>query len=90
MERIICAAIKYERTIVAGMRHSDCYVTLCELKGWDMKTATLPGRDFQGFLTTENRFVSRKEAYEIAKREDQLLFGILHDSDPILISEELY
>lgn len=47
-------------------------------------------RDMQGFLTSHNRYVGRREAYDIAKNAGQLLHD-LHDlSNPQLVSEDIY
>jgi hypothetical protein len=100
-EFIICAAIHFDDEVkrehqpkniergivVAGRRHHNCYLTIFELnnqKKWNTIKHT------QGFITSRDRFVDRKEGYEIAKREKQLFSGITHDDNPILISEELY
>lgn len=100
-EFIICAAIHFldgknhnhqpknvtTGFVIAGRRHHNCYLTLSIIK--DDET-TMKLKNVQGFITSTDRFVDRKEAYEIAKREGQLFSGILHDDNPILISEELY
>lgn len=60
------------------------------------------GRDSQGFITNLDRYVDRKEGYRIAKAAGQIQFGgeatdvlinfdtPMKQSDPILISENLY
>ncbi len=89
-EKILCAAIDYKGTIVCGYRHEDCYAILQKLINNDNIFATsLCGRDKQGFLTSHNRFVDRKEAYRIAKENNQIIFGA-EATDDILISENLY
>jgi len=35
MERILCAAINYNGNIVAGYRHSDCYLTIANILNID-------------------------------------------------------
>ena len=50
-------------------------------------------RKDQGFLTSENRFVDRKEAWKIAKKEGQIYFGYEasnNGENSELISENLY
>jgi hypothetical protein len=84
-EKIVCAAIDYKGTIICGLRHSDCYKVL---RRW-ISDDDLPERDKQGFLTTENRFVDRKEAWKIALANDQVVYG-KDSSDEFLISENLY
>ena len=104
-EFILCAAIDYGGTIVSGHRHGDCYEVLKSLIG-EIDTDKLPSRDDQGFLTSENRYVGRKEAWKIAKEQKQIVFGLeCSDRDKediskflgfetppesILISEHLY
>ena len=88
MEKIICAAMHYDNgkqykqqplniqagIVVCGMRHGNCFVILHELfPAIDCDRVT------QGFLTTQNRFVDRKEGAKV--------FGL--DSD-FLMSEDLY
>ena len=83
-ERIICSAIWYDDKIkrnhqprnidsgivAAGLRHHNCFVIL-----W----ALYPERDYvgsdtvQGFLTSKDRFVDRKEAFLIAEANNQIL-----------------
>lgn len=89
-EFILCAAIDFKGTIICGHRHSDCYELLLNLV--NPKDEDVPGRDFQGFLTSKNRFVNRKEAYKIAEENNQIKFGhgAINEEDKILISENLY
>ena len=85
-EIVICAAIKYkDGTIIRGHRHGDCaYDCNRPLK-----------KDFeghiQGFITSRNRFVDRKEGMKIQKAagipsawEEDGHYG------DILFSEDLY
>lgn len=91
-ETILCSAINYKGTIVCGHRHSDCYEVLGKLAS-NLDTTELPKREDQGFLTSLNRFVDRKEAWKIAKANNQIQFGYnsaLDNEDSILISENLY
>ena len=100
-EYIICSAIHYENgvkstvlnvesgTIICGRRHGDCYAILSGILG-NIDPDDLPSRDKQGFLTSHNRFVDRKEAYLIAKECGQLLHNLHDQSNPILVSEDLY
>jgi hypothetical protein len=99
-EFIICAAVHFKDgkkrehqpkniesgIVVAGRRHHNCFLT-----AFDLSDETIGRQDHvQGFITSRDRFVDRKEGYEIAKREKQLFSGLIHDDKPILISEELY
>ena len=89
---ILCAAVNYNGTIICGYRHSDCYEVLKKLLGLTTSDE-LPGREHQGFLTSDNRFVDRKEAWYIAKENNQIKFGLIaseNNEDSILISENLY
>jgi hypothetical protein len=88
-EIILCAAIDYNGTIICGRRHDDCYTILKNL----VSNPVLPDRDKQGFLTSENRYVDRKEAWNIAKANNQIRYGLEaseNGEDSILISENLY
>ena len=92
-EYILCAAIDYYGTIICGHRHGDCYAILCGLTGLPSESSVLPDRDKQGFLTSTNRYVSRKEAWNIAKENNQIKWGLdasENGDDSILISENLY
>lgn len=91
-EYILCAAINHEAVIVTGYRHEDCYETIRNLVP-GISDDDLPDRYMQGFLTSKNRFVDRKEAWEIAKENNQIKFGLAVSDlgeDSILISENLY
>lgn len=94
MEKIVCAAIWYERgeklqdtckninhgIVVFGLRHTM----------WDLLIRLYPDykqtqETHQGFLTTENRFVNRHEAAQIAFKSGQT------DKDLVYLdSEDLY
>jgi hypothetical protein len=83
-EFILCAAVNYNGHIV-------CDRLLQALLNIDY-TLT-PGREHQGFLTSLNRFVNRKEAWKIAKLNNQIRFGLVasdNGDDSELISENLY
>lgn len=81
-EYILCAAVrlKFSRAFICGHRHGDCYATLKHL---NKKVNLTFSR--QGFLTSRNRFVDRKEAAEIAFNAKQI-----PEETDILISEDLY
>ena len=94
-EYILCSAIHYDTgrkeihqpdnieygIVVCGYRHSSCI----ELKS-QMKIPYY-SRPIQGFLTSENRFVDRKEALKIAKKAGQVDKPL---NSKYLISEDLY
>ena len=88
-EFILCASLNFNGTIISAARHSDCYEILREL----FADPVLPSREDQGFLTSLNRYVDRKEAWKIAKENNQIKFGLTASEagdDSILISENLY
>jgi hypothetical protein len=89
---ILCASLNFNGIIISGHRHSDCYEILRKLKP-ELKDDELPGRETQGFITSENRFVDRKEGWKIAKENNQIKWGLEaseNGNDSQLISENLY
>jgi len=91
-EFILCSAINYNGIIIAGRRHRDCYATLRGLLP-ELKEADEPDRSKQGFLTSKNRYVNRKEGWNIAYDQNQIAFGFEvsnRGEDSELISENLY
>ena len=102
-EWILCAAIWYNDgnvyehqpinietgLVICGRRHHNCYTTLAALRG-DIEGKLDVSRDGQGFITNLNRYVDRKEGYIIAKSSNQLIHNIHDETNPILISEDLY
>ena len=78
----------YKGILVTGYRHKDCINTIAALIG--KPVYILEGED-KGFLTTHKRFVNRREAYLIAKANNQLLLSPKEDdSNEFLTSEEIY
>lgn len=89
-EIVICAAILMpDGYVIRGHRHNDCFRTAEGMRNvelqegglWIPATLRYPngGTVEQGFITSRNRFVGRKEARKI------------HDgADDILFSEDLY
>ena len=86
-EKIICAAIQKEGIIILGVRHFDKIMSKClEISDFDKNDWKNWG---QGFITNKQRFVDRKEAWDIATQNDQLCWG--KDRKPgLLFSEDLY
>lgn len=90
-EIVICAAIDFDGRVVRGHRHSDCIHTANRM-GIDTKHRS----DAEGFITSKNRFVDRKEGYElqIAAGIKSVLSGGIYASDAYrgkeLYSEDLY
>ncbi len=88
-EFILCASLNYNGTIISAARHSDCYAIILEL----FANPVLPDRAEQGFLTSKNRYVDRKEAWKIAKENNQIKWGLKSSEigeESQLISENLY
>ena len=77
--------------VLCGWRHGDVIAQMIELKG--LRTVTngenSVGDHEQGFLTSQNRFVDRKEAYKIAITASQIMVEPpIKEND--LYSEDLY
>lgn len=86
-EFIVCAAIMYDDRIITGFRHSDCLEIIENINS----LCPIPNRESQGFLTSKHRYVSRTEAFKIAKENNQIwhnMHGNLEDNQ--LTSEDLY
>jgi len=104
MERIICAAIHYRLgdklvhtcsniksgLIVFGLRHGNCFSILNKIyPDREYITNNKDGKvTVQGFLTSENRFVTRREAAKIAFAAGQIPENIAKIE--FLFSEDLY
>ena len=85
--------------VICGRRHNNCYQTIKDLKGnvntyfksLDMSEDNY--REHQGFITSLDRYVNRKEGWNIAKSNNQIQIGLAaseNEEDSILISENLY
>lgn len=72
--------------VFCGHRHSQCIYTKCAVTG--LRDAE-SGEYIQGFLTSNNRFVDRKEALEIALYQNQVL-DVSKIRGNRLYSEDLY
>jgi len=102
-EFILCSAVHYDNgtnynktnvigiesgVVICGKRHNDCNDTLRGILG---DSFVVPEREFQGFLTSHNRFVSRAIAFQIAKANNQIIHRMFdNDTHGILTSEDLY
>jgi hypothetical protein len=85
--------------VICGRRHHNCYQTITDLKG-DVdeyfKSLNMSEDDYrkhQGFITSLDRYVNRREGFKIAKANNQIQFGLSateNCDDSILISENLY
>lgn len=105
-EYITCAAIWYKDLpnqvyppkniskgiVVCGHRHSNCIDIMKSLG--ELRTVRFSpdgvGESEQGFMTSENRFVDRTEAMEIAIKAGQVLRNFLSNPMIGLFSEDLY
>ena len=90
IEIIICAAIKLEDTgkIYYGHRHNHCITAMTDNLSWYMNRQEISKlKTIQGFITSNNRFVDRKEAMIIAKENNQIISNSNSDK---LYSEDLY
>lgn len=92
--------------VVAGRRHNNCYATIQAIAGLDeaikkkilsaeLNTTLEEQRKCQGFLTSTDRYVDRKEGWKIALANNQIVYGLKasskdDDEEEILISENLY
>ena len=99
-EFIICSAVHFKNgaksnvtgvengTVIFGKRHNDCNNVLRGLLG---DFVAIPEREQQGFLTSNNRYVSRSEAFKIAKSNNQIIHKMFdNDNEGSLTSEDLY
>ena len=105
-ERITCAAIWYKELptsvfkpinidkgiVVCGHRHGNCIDIVKSLSGLRSVQFTPDGvgESIQGFLTSNNRFVDRLEAAEIAISAGQVYRNFLDNPKIGLFSEDLY
>jgi len=101
VERILCAAIHVDdgkehlhqpkniKTgfVICGRRHHNCYRILEKIPEVSKLNV---GREGQGFLTTLDRYVDRKEAFQIAKAAGQCLQPEIINEAIGLTSEDLY
>lgn len=104
-EKILCAAVWYNDGagayvhqpknietgyVVCGRRHHNCITTHSMLRGLAKTPNNFP--ILQGFLTNTDRFVERKEGWNIALEAGQVinLEKITYKEDQILFSEDLY
>lgn len=85
MEKIKCAAIKYrlrgtrDFSYLCGMSHGDC-INLFSAMDIPVKKRDIPF-EVQGFMTTRDRFVDRREAMFVARAANQLKLPSYADND---------
>ncbi len=107
-EWIICAANFYddgiERThkprnittgfVICGRRHHNCISTFAQMVGfpYSPESMKLSNTEVQGFMTNQDRFVDRKEAFQIARLADQIYGPNKGEAENSigLTSEDLY
>jgi len=70
--------------VFCGWRHPNCLYQMVAITGLTQHEA---GEEVQGFLTSKNRFVDRKEGLEIALKANQVI-NIHYGKQ--LYSEDLY
>jgi hypothetical protein len=88
--------------VICGRRHHNCYQTIEDISTLSVNNAigelikNMSGdeiRKHQGFITSLDRYVDRREAWKIAKENNQIQFGLTaseNGEESILISENLY
>jgi hypothetical protein len=74
--------------VILGYKHIGCHYVIDKLTGRYLQFET--NKDSQGFVTSKNRFVSRSEAFLIAKKQGQIIHKMF-DNDEFgeLTSEDL-
>jgi len=73
--------------VFCGLRHHICLYIMVAMTG---KRQCEAGKEIQGFLTSKNMFVNRKEALEIARAAGQVNENELGNPLIGLFSEDLY
>lgn len=85
-EVCICAAVKAtDGTIIRGHRHRDCFHSI-------VRKGLILSEDFdsQGFITSYNRYVDRKEGFLLQQRAGIKSVSIEGYQPGWLFSEDLY
>ncbi len=102
MRTIICSAIHFNNGVVnphqpknveigfvvCGRRHHDCYGTIYVLSKGSREYLELETE--QGFITSDNFFVTREIAWEIAEKANQIKEDNRRFTQGRLFSEDLY
>lgn len=87
--RVVCAAMKMEDgLIVAGVRHysPDMRETLFKMYGEGYHKKVVE----QGFIDNRSQFLSREQAFILAKQNDQLIRHPIKILKTELFSEDIY
>lgn len=94
-EICICAAIRFHdvsdggnnrEVILRGQRHFDCF-DAARKRGWTRLTM---GALEQGFMTSENRFVNRREGFQLQTAAGIPSVEVEGYHSDVLFSEDLY
>ena len=85
--RVVCAALQNSAgDIICGARHFDAIMR--------RQIEVAPTRDWklaqQGFIDQWGAFLTREEAYAIAKKNNQIIFKCGNEGGTELFSEHLY
>lgn len=84
---VVCAAIRFGGTILAGARHWDSVMrTQSDLIG--IAELRKKGKEEQGFINQFGEFLTREDAIKVAKESGQRLRSA--DIGGALFSEDLY
>lgn len=91
LQRVVCAACRKGGVLLIGPRHFD---TVMRAQLDAMGRTNLPGAE-QGFIDQWGNFLTRREAWNVARRHGQImrLVGSQNDeqaTDEELFSENLY
>lgn len=78
--------------IISGLRHCHCIEMFAKMYGfpYSKESQEIHNTEIQGFLTNLGRFVDRKEAYQIALKENQIIKNKDISNGKLLYSENLY
>jgi len=88
-ESIASAALKFGNQLYEGINHGDALDQILKEHGHDITFNKIK----DGFTTSKGRFVSREEAYDIAKNSHQIdpanLPNPVEGSSPMLLTEDM-
>lgn len=91
-EKIICAAVRFNGKVWMGHRHMYALDAMHNELSYTMNRKEMIEQKTdqdQGFVTSTGRYVSREEAWNIAKREGQIIDRD-YQREGCLFSEDLY
>jgi hypothetical protein len=92
MEKIICAAVRYENKVWYGHRHMYAMDAQRDELSYEMSRKEMNMKEVQrdqGFVTSEGRYVDREEGWDIAMKAGQINERD-RNSIGTLYSEDLY